>query len=158
MKVEIRRFNGPRDWPWIKSHIPLLRVEDTCGFVAYDAEEEEPLACVIFDNFTYKTVQAHWIIERPIALRHGLIEVALDFAFTHCNRDRIYGFVAANNKRALRLNARMGFEEVYRIPEGYGPGTDYIVMELLNSFRKFTDPKEGTTWANQAEEDKLPTS
>lgn len=130
MRVKIRQFDGPTDWGWIKRHIPLTRVEDTCGFVAYEEDSGDQLACVIFDNFTYKTVQAHWIIERPIALRHELIEMALEFAFDRCHKDRIYGVVAANNKRARRLNSRLGFEEVFRMPEGYGPGIDYIVMEL----------------------------
>lgn len=142
MKVLLRPFYGPMDWTWITEKIPLTRVQDTCGIVAYDEHDDSILACVIFDNFTYKTVQAHWIIEKPIALRHGLIERALKFVFETCNKNRIYGIVAENNAKALRLNARIGFKEVYRIPEGYGPETDYIVMELTDeSARLFSGGK-----------------
>ena len=130
MKVCFRQLHVPTDWPWITQRIPLLLVEDTCGFVAYDAEDNSILACVIFDNFTHKTVQAHQIVERPIALKYDFFGMCMEFAFLRCNKNRIYGVVAASNKKAIRLNKRIGFKEVYRIPEGYADGTDYIVMEL----------------------------
>ena len=130
MKIKYRQLNIQTDWEWVRNKIPLLRVEDTCGFVAYDAVDNSILACVIFDNFTHKTVQAHQIVVRPIALRHGFFDMCMEFAFLRMNKDRIYGVVAENNHKALRLNRRMGFEEVYRIPEGFLDGVDYIVMEL----------------------------
>ena len=148
MKVCFRQLYMATDWPWVKQRIPLNRVEDTCGFVAYDEQDNSILACVIFDNFTHKSVQAHQIVERPIALRHDFFGMCLEFAFIRMGLDRIYGQVAADNKKALRLNAKMGFKEVFRIPDGHDDGVDYVVMELTKERYYGKECEEAETAAN----------
>ena len=131
MNLAIRPLDGPTDWPWINSILPLTQVEDTSGLIGFDTDTSERVAACILDNWTYNAVQGHILIQAPSAVKHGFLEACADFIFNYSGRDALYAMVAANNKRALKLDKHLGFTEVFRMPEGFDKGIDYIVMQLL---------------------------
>jgi hypothetical protein len=122
-------MNIQTDWPWVKAHVPVLLVEDTCGLVA-ENEAGDIRGAVIFDNWTDNGVQAHIALKSPMALRSGLIHMAVDMMFTRFKRKMLYGLVPGDNERALKLNKHIGFFERARLPNGFSDGVDYVIMEL----------------------------
>ena len=130
MNLEMRLFHGPTDWGWVKQYLPLLRVEDTCGMTAVDLDTNATVGMVIFDNFMYNSAQAHIVLASPMVLKYGFLEEAFDLVFEGFGKDYLYGFVREDNHKALKLNKHLGFKETARVKEGYGPGCDYIMMEL----------------------------
>ena len=130
MKIEFRLFNGPSDWGWVKSHVPLLRVQDTCGIMAIDTEKNETVGAAIFDNFLHNSAQGTFIVTTPMVLKHGFLEEIADFIFEHCGKDYIYALVQDGNKKAIKLNHHLGFRQIFRMPEGFGKGVDFLVLSL----------------------------
>jgi hypothetical protein len=137
MKIHFRAFDGPSDWGWVNTQIPILRVEDTCGIMAIDADTNETLGACIMDNWTTNSVQAHFMATTPMLLKHGFIEECFDYLFNERELKYIYGMVPEDNVRALKLNKHMGFTEKLRLPDAWADGIDYVVMELKKENCKY---------------------
>ena len=131
MQVAFRAFHGPTDWAWISQHIKPLQVEDTSGIMAVNAETGATVGACVLDNWTFNSVQAHFAITSSMVLRHGFLQECVNYVFNVAGKRAMYGFVPGSNEKAIKLNTHMGFTEVFRIPEGFGEGVDYIAMQML---------------------------
>jgi len=132
MRLEFRDFKAS-DWGFIKLHTSVLCVEDTLGIVAIDSETKAIVAAALADNFTGTSCQCHMIIVDPMALRHTFMEVCCDFIFNDKGMQSVYGWVPANNKKALKLNKHMGWTVKTVIEGGFTRGVDYVLMELTRN-------------------------
>ncbi len=131
MTPYFRQFHGPTDWGYVQTHVPgLLRVDDTTGIVGIDLDVNETCAIVILDTWTRTSVQAHWIVTRPLILRHGFLEEGFDYVFNHADREIMIGLVPSDNKPALRMVKHLGFTEIARVKDGYDFGVDTVINEL----------------------------
>lgn len=137
MKIMFRAFHGPTDWGWVNEQVGVLQVEDTSGIMAIDVETNTTVGACILDNWTANSVQAHFMANSPLVLRHGFVEECFDYVFNYADKKFIYGMVPSDNEKALKLNAHMGFTEVLRLPEAFKDGVDYIVMELKRENCKY---------------------
>lgn len=137
MKPFFRAFLGPVDWDWMQKHVPVLRVEDTTGMTAIDLETNETVGMVIFDNWTKNSVQSHIAIENTMLLKYGFIQECLDYVFNVRGKKRMYGLVAGNNDKALKLNKHIGFTEVARLNEAFDDDIDYVILELKHGASKY---------------------
>lgn len=137
MKIFYRAFSGEHDWGWVIRQIPILRVEDTCGIMAIDTDNNETVGACILDNWTANSVQAHFMCATPMLLKHGFIEECFDYLFNERELKYIYGMVPEDNVRALKLNKHMGFTEKMRLPDAWADGIDYVVMELKKENCKY---------------------
>tara|TARA_R110000851_G_scaffold129651_1_gene262743 strand:+ start:26070 stop:26477 length:408 start_codon:yes stop_codon:yes gene_type:complete len=130
MKIEYREFSAELDWAWVRLHANILRVEDTTGIIAVDLNTGDTVAAVIMDNFTDTSCQCHLIIINPMVIKHGLEDVFRDFVFKFKKMVAVYGWVPANNKKAVKLNIHMGWKVRAVFEGGYSKGVDYLLMEL----------------------------
>lgn len=130
MNVAFRNFNGQQDWAWINEQLPILRVEDTGGLIAYNKDTNERIGVCIWDNWTNNSVQCHLMINHIAALRHGFIELIADYVFNKKKKKFIYGFIPSNRPKALKINRHIGFTEMVNLKDGFADGVDYIVMQL----------------------------
>lgn len=137
MKVGIRFFDGQTDWAWVMDQIPILRVEDTGGMMAYNEETGDLLAACIWDNWTANSVQCHLAVKDLAALKHGFIEEIADFIFNHQHKKFIYGMIPGDNEKALKINKHIGFTEKMRLEDAWADGVDYVVMELRKENCKY---------------------
>ena len=142
MKPYLREFHGPTDWGWVNEQVPILRVEDTCGLVMIDLEKHATVAAVVMDNITPNSVQCHFMLTDPMALRHGFLQECFDLIFNHMDKKFIYGLVPGNNDKALKLNEHIGFTEKCRMPEAFKDGVDYVIMELKRENCKYLPVQE----------------
>lgn len=140
MKYELRKFNGARDWGWITEHVPMKRVEDTCGFIMF--KKGKHVAAIVFDNFLHNCVSATIIVQDPMALRHGILEQAFEFAFSFAHKEWMYVLVAANNTKSLKLAKHLNFVEKTRMPDAFADGVDMILMSLHRDQCAFVQPKD----------------
>lgn len=126
----VRKFNGPLDWGWINSKVPILRVEDTTGIIMLDLDKNEHVAALVLDNFTRNSVQGHFVVDNPMALRHGFAIECADLIFNVLDKKFLYAQVPGSNEKAIKLNKHLGFTEKTRLPDAYADGVDFIIMEL----------------------------
>lgn len=129
MKITFHPMKIGRDWANVKKVLPVRLCEDTRGILALDEQSGSIVAAVILDNWTHTAVQMHQWVGHPMVLRHGWLEEIYQFVFQDAGRDIIIGLVPGNNEKALKFNEHLGFKEVYRIKEGFGPDEDYVIME-----------------------------
>lgn len=137
VKIEIRQFHGPSDWGWVLQHVPMKRVEDTCGMMAIDEEKNETVGAIILDNFLNNSVQATIVLKNSLVLRHGFLEEAFELIFHKFDKQFIYVLVAEHNAASNRLSDKLGFREKMRIKDGYLNGVDFIVKELDRDNSKY---------------------
>lgn len=130
MNVQFRSFQGDTDWAWVNQQVPILRVEDTGGIVAINAENGELIAACIWDNWTRNSVQCHLMVTDLAALKNGFVNEISHFIFNEQGKRFIYGMVPGNNEKALKLNKHIGFTEKMRLEDAWADGVDYVVMEL----------------------------
>lgn len=116
-----------RELGWLEKYAAVKLCPDAIGMVAVDAEAQ-PRGMVAFEEFTAKSCRVHQA-GVSIAAR-ALIPAAFLFTFEVLCLDVLYGSVCSANRRALKLNARLGFCETERESNFYGPGKDRVQMEL----------------------------
>ena len=130
MNIELRTFDGPRDWGWCNLQVGIKRCEDTTGIVAVDLDTNKTIGACVMDNWTGNSVQCHLMLTTPILLRHNFLECCFDFMFNTMGVNRIYGLVPANNEKAVKLNTHMGFTVKSRLEEAFEVGIVYLLMEM----------------------------
>ena len=105
--------------------------KESRGIVAID-EDGEYCAGVIFDTWSVTSGQCHVVIENPMVLRRGFLHEVFCYFFNTCGKILLVGVTPSNNDAALRFNKKIGFREVYRIPNGH----DYNVAQVIQEMRK----------------------
>jgi len=130
MRVGFRAIASKGDWDWVTNLIPLLRVSDMTSILAINLDTKEIQAGCVMDTWTTTSCQIHFAIANPMVLRHGFFQEISKFVFDTAGRKTMYGLVPANNKKALKIDAKIGFTEVTRLKEAYDVGVDYVLLEL----------------------------
>ena len=107
---------------------PTLSV-DTKGVVALDGTGELVAACV-FDNWSFNACQIHIYINNPFVLKHGFAREVFNYAFNTCGKNIVFGMTPADNEKALKFIKNIGLVEIFRVPEGYKEGVDFVLTQL----------------------------
>jgi len=128
--IQFKPMTEEHEWQWVLKRANPMLVKDTQGIVAYEDTTGVIAGVVIMDSWTPSGCQTHFAIDNPICIRRGLFREVAHHIHVVCDRRYIFGLIPANNKKAHAFDLKMGFEEVARIPEGYGIGIDYIVVRL----------------------------
>jgi RimJ/RimL family protein N-acetyltransferase len=118
-----------RDWAWITAHVNCHLVEDTGGLVAIDRHGEYA-AAMIADSFTDTACATHITVVNPFVLRHRFLQAAAHMLFLNAKRHVIVCMTAANNEKAMRFNRRIGWQEIYRVRDGFQFGVDMVMFEM----------------------------
>lgn len=113
--------------------VPISTV--TKGIIAIDSDNM-PCAVCLADGWTHNACTVHHAIQRPMALR-GLFREFAGYVFHTAGKKMMIGVVESSHEKALRLNANIGFKEIYRIKDCYADGVDQIIMQLLKEDCRF---------------------
>ena len=130
MNVQYRAFHGPSDWGWITEHNPINRCEDTCGIMAFDADTYLTVGAFMMDNWTDNSVQCHLTLTNSLVLRHGFLEICADYVYNERGVNNVFALVPANNEKAVKLDYRMGYKLIARLPDAFAIGEDYLLMGM----------------------------
>ena len=131
MNIKFYPLDIPRDWAWVREHNPVVLMENTKGIVAVDISKPggERVGVCVMDSWSHNSVQVHMFIQNSMLLRHGFLEAIGNYVFNTCQKELMIGLVPDDNDAALRLNAHIGFKEMYRIEDGYMQGIDMVLLE-----------------------------
>ncbi len=113
---------------YFRSKLHISFGDDLKGLVAY--KDNEIAAVVGLHDWTDTACFAHWVIDKPLVLRHGFFEAVADYVFRQTGRDKIFGKITTQNVRSLRLAKHIGFTELCRMKDGYRKGVDMVLVEL----------------------------
>jgi RimJ/RimL family protein N-acetyltransferase len=90
------------------------------------------LGGALFSGYTGASITAHMAgTQRNWASKEVLFAV-FDYVFRQLSCERVFGFIKANNERALTIAKKLGFNEIVVIPRVYSD-TDVIVVCLEKS-------------------------
>lgn len=90
----------------------------------------------VFQRWYRASAEVHWVIRRPIVLKHGWFEATGQAGFGDDGR-MLYGIIAQSRTSSLNLAKRVGFQETGRIPNGDGPGSDLIIVSATKQEYKY---------------------
>lgn len=82
-----------------------------------------------YDNWTDTCVTVHMAVDTPIAWRR-LLPVVYWYPFVQMQRRMAIGMAGADNLRALEMQRRLGFKEIYRLKDGWSEGVDLVCVRL----------------------------
>jgi RimJ/RimL family protein N-acetyltransferase len=126
--MNFRMIETDADWMWFVQRTSVIRCEDTQGIVAHDDRGVQ--AMCVADSFSTDSCNVHFAIDNPMAIKHGIFTIFADWVFDACGKKRMFGLVPDNNEAAIRLDKKIGFHEVARVPDAISDGVGYIVMRL----------------------------
>ena len=116
-------------WDWIKTRVPVLAVEDSCGIVAVKTGRIYVGACV-FDTWTKNTVTCTFVIDNPMVLRSEFLNMCCSFALEDSGKKKAFVQVASNNIKSLKFVKHIGFIEQHRLKDVHGDGIDNVILEM----------------------------
>lgn len=140
MKIDLVAFT-PDDLPFLPEEARPRLCADTRGVVAV-TNTGELVAAAIMDSWTENSCMIHVYIGNPMVLRHNFAEEVFKYVFVTSGRKVIIGCTPADNEKALKFNAHMGFKQITRIKDAYAPGIDLVVTEMR---------KENCKWIQEFE-------
>ena len=128
------------NWAMLPESAKPRLCDDSRGIIAFD-EHDNMVAGSVMDSWTDNSCMIHVFIGNPFALKHGFAHEVFNYAFNIANRG-VIGCTPADNKKALKFNANMGFEEQTRIKDGYAEGVDFVITQLRKENCKFIAQQE----------------
>lgn len=140
MSPTFRKFVLAYDWDWVQTRLDLVYSTNMKGIIAED-ENGVRVAAAMFDGWHDNSVCVHQVIENPLILRHGFYEQVAEYVFVTCDRGIMYGLIPSSNKKALKLDANIGFVEKTRLKDAIRPGEDMVIMELRKENCRFLRPE-----------------
>jgi L-amino acid N-acyltransferase YncA len=85
----------------------------------------------IFDSWTDAAAEVHICIENPMCLRNGgLLKEMFGYAFNSCNRAMLIARIPEGNPKSLNFAKRVGFKEIYLIPDAIVQGEGLVGLQL----------------------------
>jgi hypothetical protein len=136
------------EWDWIHARAECVRCADTKGIVAY--KNGKIVGMVVFDTWAHNSVHIHIAFEDLFIFKHGWAEVVFGYAFNTCDKGVIIGVTPACNKKALRFNKHIGFEEIFRVKDGFEVGIDFVITEYRKENCKYIRKEDGQIYARSA--------
>jgi hypothetical protein len=94
-----------------------------------------------FDNWMPNSVEMHFAIAKPMALRR-LIKPAFRAAFEAADREYVIGLTPSSRARILSWRARFGFKELHRLKDGFAVGDDLVYSALHRDDCPFLKERE----------------
>ena len=116
------------EWSWFKHRTKAIGCEDSQGIVAFDGDKI--VAVAVFDTWTADSCQMHFTVADPRVYKKGFLTEIAHHLFDVCSRSRVFGLVASNHPRVLKLYEKMGFKEVARVPHGIKQDIDCVIICL----------------------------
>jgi hypothetical protein len=133
--MKITGFSPFKHLEYVQTVLQVPISKATRGLVATDTNGT-PVGVVLLDNWSENSVMGHIAVQSPIALR-DLLPEAFSYVFNFCQKGMMLGCVPADVVKALKLNAHIGFKEIYRIKDGWDVGIDTVMLQMLKADCKY---------------------
>lgn len=85
-----------------------------------------------YNAFIGRTCCMHTVVQRPELLNRRMVRDAFTYPFNVANCNAVLALVDSTNEAALSFDAKLGFREVLRIPDGATDG-DLVILQMLRS-------------------------
>ena len=82
---------------------------------------------VALDNWTRNSAHVHIALDTPIAAR--VLRPALERYVRQLGLGVLLGVIQADNAKSIRLAEHFGFEQAYRLRDGWDEGRDLLFFE-----------------------------
>lgn len=128
MEVIPADLTQPEDRLWIESRAHCVLTRNARAIKVVDSHGTTRGAAA-FDEWLPTSCQMHVAAETPMVWRK-LTPAAFAYPFLQLGLRVLLAVIASDNTASLRLAQHGGFQEVYRVREGWRPGVDLVLMEI----------------------------
>jgi len=126
--IRFKPLTNGYEWSWFAERNGNVLCSDMQGLVAFD--DRGIHAVFIMDTVSRDGCQVHFAVDNPMAIRAGFFEHIAWLVYGKNGLKRMFGLVPTDNPKALTIDAKIGFKEVCRIPDGERDGVDTVVLRL----------------------------
>lgn len=97
-------------------------------------------AACIYDTWTHSAVQMHGYSTDPKYLFNpAFCRAMFEYPFVEQHKMLAFTVTPCDNTASIALARFLGFKEVYRIRDGWKPGTDMVIQELRRENCRFLE-------------------
>lgn len=108
--------------------------------VVIENEEGGVGAMAIYDRWTHSAVEMHAYSTGPkYVFRPEFCRAMFEYPFVEQNKMLAFAVTPCDNIPSIALARFLGFREVYRIRDGWKPGTDMVIQELRRENCRFLE-------------------
>lgn len=95
------------------------------------ADEKAVYAAVLYDHWTYNSVNVHVYSQGPAHLfNKEFVREIFKYPFEDSGRGVLLAVTPGDAKESLAVSRVLGFKEVYRIRDGWKVGIDMVIKEM----------------------------
>jgi len=133
--------SAPMVWQFFHERLGLHNSADFRGVCHFREERavngapigmDDVAVAVAFNGFVGRTCCMHVIVQTRETIPPRVVREAFEYAFLVANCEAVMGLVDSENQAVMRLQERLGFREIARIPNG-GLEGDLIVLQMTRS-------------------------
>ena len=142
----MRNFDNAMVWSFFKDRLGLHHSADFRGVMHIPSEYanevpnmDQVAVAVGYNAFIGRTCCMHCVVQRPELLTRAMVREAFEFPFVIAECNAILALVESTNAAALKFDKKLGFREVYRIPQG-GMDGDLCVLQMLRTECRWLRP------------------
>lgn len=97
-------------------------------------------AAALYDRWTHSAVEMHAYSKGPkYVFRPEFCKAMFEYPFIQQNKMLAFAVTPCDNTASIALARFLGFREVYRIRDGWEPGTDMVIQELRRENCRFLE-------------------
>lgn len=97
-------------------------------------------AMAMYDRWTYSAVEMHAYSSSPkYVFNPEFCYAMFEYPFVEQNKMLAFAVTPCDNTASIALARFLGFREVYRIRDGWKPGTDMVIQELRRENCRFLE-------------------
>ena len=107
-------INGPSVGNWVAKRLEFTFVPNLAMAIGFE-KNNELVAGVVYDNWNYRSIAAHIVIDGRIT--SSFLAAIFHYPFIVCQVDKIIAQISDDNTKSKTLARKMGFVEEARIKE-----------------------------------------
>jgi L-amino acid N-acyltransferase YncA len=123
------------DFEWLQRRTDCAVTSDFSAIEALDAYGRTR-GMVGYCGWTENSVQMHMAVTAPSVWR-ALLRPSLEYPFAQVGVGVCLGIIPSSNVKSLRFAGAVGFEEKYRIRDGWDVGEDLVLLEMRKEDCRF---------------------
>lgn len=108
----------------------VMHIPDEC--LGKTIQMGDVAVAVGYNAFVGHTCCMHVVIQRPEMVSPRIVREAFEYPFVVAECVAVLALVDSTNEAALKLDTKLGFKEIDRIPGG-GVDGDLVVMKMMRS-------------------------
>ncbi len=127
---------------WLAPRIKLTWSDDFRGLARI--RDDVIVGCVGYEGFTGTSCRIHMAGDAPGWMNRDFIRLAFRYPFDVLDLKMVFGVVPSGNVAALKIDLKLGFEELLYVPEAHPDGGLHFLQLTREKWKRSKYGRQST--------------